>query len=253
MQIIHSLADWQTARRDIAPTKTLGYLATMGNLHRGHASLCEQSQRENDLTIVSIFVNPTQFNQVEDFENYPRTLDADFELLKQLGVDYCFVPDQAEIYADNYCYRVTETILAGQLEDARAGHFDGALTVLMKCFNLIKPHRTYFGEKDYQQCLLVQGMAKAFFLDLEVIMSPLIRENSGLAYSSRNNRLSPEERILADKFAAIFHQNKSCADISAELTQLGISVEYVEEHEQRRFAAVYIGDVRLIDTYAIPS
>lgn len=121
----------------------------------------------------------------------------------------------------------------------------------MKLLNLVKPHRSYFGEKDYQQYLLIRDMVQAFFLDTDVIVCPTIREKSGLACSSRNNRLTPEERILADMFAKIFHQPKSCEAIKEELIQQGFNIDYVEEHDQRRFAAVYIGPVRLIDNYAL--
>jgi pantoate--beta-alanine ligase len=171
--------------------------------------------------------------------------------MEQLGVDYCLCPEASAIYHDNYCYRIEETQQALILEGVkRPGHFNGVLTVVMKLLNLVKPHRSYFGEKDYQQYILIRDMARAFFLDTDVILCPTIRESSGLACSSRNSRLNPEERMLADKFAEIFHQSKSCEAIKRELIQEGIVVDYIEDYEQRRFAAVLIGPVRLIDNYA---
>lgn len=133
----------------------------------------------------------------------------------------------------------------------RPGHFNGVLTIVMKLFNLVKPNRAYFGEKDYQQLLLIQGMVRALFMNIEIKSCPTIREKSGLACSSRNNRLTLNQREIADKFAKIFHQNKSSAMITKELEALGITVEYIEEFQGRRFAAVKIDDIRLIDNYLI--
>ena len=134
----------------------------------------------------------------------------------------------------------------------RPGHFNGVLTVVMKLLQLTRPHKAYFGEKDYQQYLLIQEMVNAFFMDVEIKPCPTIREPSGLAYSSRNNRLNQEQKIVANQFANVFHQyDKSCERIAEELTALGITAEYVEEHQNRRFAAVVIGDIRLIDNYSV--
>lgn len=252
MQIIHSIAEWRDIRRQMPTDLSLGFVPTMGNLHPGHASLYEQSRRDNDLSIASIFINPTQFNQKEDYHQYPKTLDDDLDLLQKMGVDYCLLPEENSIYPDGYRYRIEETMHSLQLEGLkRPGHFQGVLTVVMILLQLVKPQRAYFGEKDYQQYLLIRDMINAFFLDIDVTLCPTIRESSGLAYSSRNNRLNPRERELAEQFAMIFHQNKPCVEIQAELTQLGIQVDYIEEQHQRRFAAVYIGAVRLIDNYAI--
>ncbi len=133
----------------------------------------------------------------------------------------------------------------------RPGHFNGVLTIVMKLLNLTRPHIAYFGEKDFQQYLLIQGMVKALFMNVKIKSCPTIREASGLAYSSRNNRLTHEEKILAEQFANIFHQSKPCAMIREELSAKGINVEYIEEYQNRRFAAVLIGDIRLIDNYLI--
>lgn len=129
--------------------------------------------------------------------------------MKDSGVDFCILPDEKSIYADGYNYQVHERQLCQLMEGAhRPGHFNGVLTVVMKLLNLVKPHRAYFGEKDYQQYLLIQGMAKAFFMDIEIKVCPTIREASGLAYSSRNNRLNKEQKTLAEEFAALFQTKK---------------------------------------------
>ncbi|APF04382.1 TPA: pantoate--beta-alanine ligase [Legionella pneumophila] len=252
MQIFHNLNEWIRFRNTLSPDLSLGFAPTMGNLHAGHASLFLASSKENHYTASSLFVNPTQFNNPDDYTHYPRTLDADLELMTQNGVDFCILPNEDEIYADGYTYQVQENQL-GQLMEGkhRPGHFNGVLTIVMKLFNLVKPNRAYFGEKDYQQLLLIQGMVRALFMNIEIKSCPTIREKSGLACSSRNNRLTLNQREIADKFAKIFHQNKSSAMITKELEALGITVEYIEEFQGRRFAAVKIDDIRLIDNYLI--
>ena len=154
------------------------------------------------------------------------------------------------MYADEYRYQIEENKYTQQMEGLqRPGHFTGVLTVVMKLLNLAKPHRAYFGEKDYQQLQLIRDMSTAFFMDIEIKACPTIREASGLAFSSRNGRLNSTQRQLADQFAKIFHQNVPCEQIIEELKHIGIAVEYIEAHEGRRFAAVNIGDIRLIDNY----
>ncbi|RUR05330.1 pantoate--beta-alanine ligase [Legionella sp. km772] len=252
MQIFNTLEDWRTFRKSLSPSKQIGFAPTMGNLHEGHKSLFVKSKQENDYTASSLFVNPTQFNRSDDFTHYPRTLDTDLQLMTQAGVDFCLLPQQEEIYSDGYNYQIQENNLCMLMEGThRPGHFNGVLTVVMKLLQLVKPNRAYFGEKDYQQYLLIKGMVEAFFMDIEIIPCPTIRELSGLAYSSRNNRLTKEQKILAEEFAQIFHQNKPCAMIIETLQEKGIGVEYIEEHRNRRFAAVIIGDIRLIDNYAL--
>ena len=255
MQIFHTLADWRAVRKTIPVTASLGFVPTMGNLHVGHASLLTTSRQENDLTLASIFVNPTQFNKPDDFTHYPRTLEADLALLSDTGVDYCLLPQEKEIYATGYTYKIDETISHQLMEGKhRPGHFTGMLTIVMKLLQLVQPQRAYFGEKDYQQFQLIRDMVTSFFLDIEIKPCPTIRETSGLAYSSRNNRLTPEQRQLADQFARIFHQSSlSNEQLITALTACGVSVDYLEEHEGRRFTAVNIGDIRLIDNYKLNS
>ena len=252
MQCIQNLDEWQRIRKTIPTSTALGLVPTMGNLHKGHASLVSKCQKENTITVVSLFINPMQFNQRDDFNQYPRTLDADLALLTELGVDYCLLPDEKNMYPDGYAYQIQENKWSNIMEGKqRPGHFEGVLTIVMKLLQLVKPQRAYFGKKDYQQYLLIRDMVAAFFMDIEIIPCKTIREPSGLAYSSRNNRLNTLERQSAEQFARIFHQLKSPSSLSAELKTAGIIVEYIEEHENRRFAAVTIGNVRLIDNYAL--
>ncbi|TAL64784.1 MAG: pantoate--beta-alanine ligase [Legionella sp.] len=253
MQVFHDLKEWKQFRNSLPMDVSLGFAPTMGNLHAGHASLFVASAKDNDYTISSLFINPTQFNRPDDFQLYPRTLDEDLHLMEKSGVDYCILPTADAMYADNYNYQIQEQQLCQMMEGQhRPGHFNGVLTVVMKLLQLTRPHNAYFGEKDYQQYLLIKGMTEALFMDVRINPCPTIREVSGLAFSSRNNRLSPEQKIRAIEFAQIFHQNKSCEMIISELKEKGLVVEYIEEFQNRRFAAVMIDDIRLIDNYPLP-
>lgn len=231
----------------------VGFVPTMGALHDGHLSLIRQSRSENDLTILSIYVNPTQFNHVDDLNKYPRTTGQDLEIAHRCGVDAVLIPENAdELYPDRYRYQVTEKEFSKDLEgEYRPGHFDGMLTVVLKFLNVVRATKAYFGEKDYQQLALVEGMAKAFFLETEIVGCPTIREEDGLAMSSRNLRLSKQDRILAPK---LFETMRSIADLAearAELERDGFKVDYLVDHPfhsgQRRLVAASLGDVRLID------
>ena len=250
--VIESINQWQHVRATFPHHKSVGFVPTMGNLHRGHAALMQRSVSENDITVVSIYVNPTQFNNASDLDHYPRTMDADLRLLEELGVDWCLHPSAEAMYPESYECKVSESSLSTSMEGShRPGHFDGMLTVVLKLLSLVKANKAYFGEKDYQQYLLVKKMANAFFLDTEIIPCHTEREASGLALSSRNNRLTSAQKELAEKFATIFHQPTSIENIRQQLSALNISIDYIEEHQGRRFAAVHVGDVRLIDNYAV--
>lgn len=252
MRIFYNLQEWQQFRATLDAQGSLGFVPTMGNLHAGHASLVKASIDENAKTVVSIFINPTQFNQTSDFIHYPKTVEADLSLLENLQVDYCILPTEESMYPDKFHYQIQEYSASQVLEGQyRPGHFTGVLTVVMKWFNLVRPTRAYFGEKDYQQFQLIQDMTKAFFMEIEVKLCPTVREKSGLACSSRNNRLNSESRLVADKFAQIFHQSLPCEQIISQLQDIGATIEYIEEHKNRRFAAVTIGGVRLIDNYLV--
>jgi pantoate--beta-alanine ligase len=251
--IFKSFQEWKQFKKAHLSQKSIGFVPTMGNLHRGHLSLCAESQKQNDVTVVSIFVNPTQFNETSDFECYPRTLEADIELLKQQNVDYLILPQQEEVYADQFSYQVSEHQIATQLEgEYRPGHFTGMLTIVMKLLMGVGAIRAYFGEKDYQQYLLIKGMVKSFFMDCEIIACPIIREDSLLPFSSRNSRLNVNERIIADTVAKIFNQlSVSLDEIRLELLHLGVEIDYLEERFNRRLMAVRVGAIRLLDNYAI--
>jgi pantoate--beta-alanine ligase len=176
--------------------KTIGFVPTMGALHAGHVSLIEQSIQENDLTVCSIFVNPTQFNNAEDLAKYPRTLENDMLMLEEAGCDVLFHPDGEEMYPDGF---VTERYDWGavthSLEGAfRPGHFDGVITIVRKLFDVVEPDRAYFGQKDFQQCAVIVRMVKEFDMPVAIRIMPTLREADGLAMSSRNTRLSAEER-----------------------------------------------------------
>ncbi len=230
----------------------IGLVATMGCLHDGHIALLNRAKQENDITILSIFVNPTQFNDAKDFNNYPDTLSADEAIAKKHGVNYLFLPSKTVVYPDNYQYKLSENRISRHLEgDHRPGHFDGVLTVIMKLLQIIKPDSAYFGEKDYQQYLLIKGMVSAFFLDTCIVACPTVRDENGLAHSSRNALLSPEQRRFAAHFAKALASRDDCDTIKAHLTALGFQVDYIEDHDHRRYGAVFLDGVRLIDNRAL--
>ncbi len=254
MQIINTPQAFQAMRKTL--TGSVGFVPTMGNLHEGHASLLRKSKQENDITVLSIFINPTQFNNAEDFKHYPRTLEDDLTSAKQLDVDIVFLPTQENIYPDDYTYKVSafNLWLSSELEGKfRPGHFEGMLTIVLKLLLITRPTRAYFGEKDYQQYQLIKKMAEAFFLDMEIIGCPTIRNSNGLPLSSRNNRFTPEQLEAAQQFPKIFHADLTSEQIRVQLTKAGFEVEYIEEYEGRRFAAVKYASVRLIDNIQLVS
>lgn len=253
-KIFHKVQQWQLWRaQKMSADTTIGFVPTMGNLHDGHKSLVKRSIAENDQTVVSIFVNPTQFNHQQDFKKYPKTLEQDIAMLENCGVDYLLLGDYDSFYPDNYRYRVEETEISQIMEgQSRSGHFDGVLTIVLKLFILTQPKRAYFGEKDYQQLKLIQGMSKAFLLDIEIIACPTIYHPRGLPYSSRNNRLSQQQFEKAQLFPQLLRCGQSTQNIQQQLENKGFKVDYIEDHWGRRFGAVYIDDVRLIDNVILP-
>lgn len=248
MKICEHLADWRALRAgpDFAGHR-VGFVPTMGALHVGHRALLERARAENDRVVLSIFVNPTQFNDPSDLAKYPRTLEADLALAGGL-VDAVLAPAPAEMYPAGYHYRVTEDERSRELEGAhRPGHFDGVLTVVLKLLQLVQPHRAYFGEKDWQQLQLVAGMVRELFLPVEIVPCPTVREPDGLALSSRNRRLSPAGRALAPTLARVLRTAENCAAAAAALHAAGFTVDYVEERDGVRLGAVHLEGVRLID------
>jgi pantoate--beta-alanine ligase len=265
MRLHKTLESWIEARGLIVGSgQTIGFVPTMGALHEGHLSLLRKARAENDVVLLSIFVNPTQFDNPEDLAKYPSTLEQDCDLAEANGCDHIITPNKDMMYPDGYRYRVTESEFSKKLCGAyRPGHFDGVLSVVLKLFNIAKSTRAYFGEKDFQQLELVREMARAFFLDVDVIGCPTLRETDGLAMSSRNVRLSPSDRERAPLFAKVLRdsllQNKSAEAARAELEALGFRVDYIEDamvgnpFENRRFGAVFLGNVRLIDNMTVRS
>jgi pantoate--beta-alanine ligase len=249
MTVIESVAQFRDWRRSLEQEHlSLGFVPTMGALHSGHLSLFQRAKQECDRVAISIFVNPTQFNDPKDLEKYPRPLENDLELARHAGVDVVFLPQANEIYADNYRFQLVERNLSRILCGAtRPGHFEGVLTVVMKLLNITTPGRAYFGEKDYQQFLLIREMAKAFFMNTQIIGLPTIRESDGLAMSSRNVRLTPEHRQLAPMIYRELKSGKSLTEVGSALEAAGFRLDYLEEHFGRKFVAAFLGEVRLID------
>ena len=190
--------------------RTVGLVPTMGALHEGHASLVRRSVEENDVTVVSIFLNPTQFNDPKDLERYPRTLEADCRLLEQCGADIAFAPTVKEIYPEpdtrQFSYPPTDSVMEGAM---RPGHFNGVCQIVSKLFMYVEPDRAYFGEKDYQQIAVIRRMVADLGFKLEMVPCPVVRQEDGLALSSRNSLLTPEERRTAANIYRIMNESRS--------------------------------------------
>lgn len=199
MKVFHKIVDLQNQLfEDRKNGMTIGLVPTMGALHEGHASLVRQSVGDNDVTVVSVFVNPTQFNDKNDLKNYPRDLAADCQLLESCKADYVFAPEVEEMYpipdTRTFEFPPVSTVMEGA---HRPGHFNGVCQVVSRLFYIVKPHRAYFGEKDWQQIVVVKAMVKQLGLDVKIVECPIVRDEDGLARSSRNTLLSPDERAIA--------------------------------------------------------
>jgi len=246
----------------------------MGALHSGHASLVEKSTLDNDITVVSIFVNPTQFNDPNDLLKYPRTLEEDLRLLESIGNAIVFAPEVSEMYPEpdtrEFCFYPLDAVMEGKY---RTGHFNGVAQIVSKLFDAVNPDRAYFGEKDFQQLAIIREMSKQLGYKIEIIGCPIIREVDGLALSSRNARLSAGERKIALKISAtLFKSTNFAANHSVRETKQfveneiantdGLKLEYFEIVDSATLQsinnwedtpepigciAVYCGDVRLID------
>ena len=228
--------------------KTLGFVATMGALHEGHAELIKASQRENDETCVSLFVNPTQFNNEDDFKTYPDRISEDLSFCKSLGVQYVFSPPVDEIYGDVENIKFLETDVSAEFEGAhRPGHFQGVLTVVLKLLNLIKPDQAYFGKKDYQQYLLIKNMSEQLFLDTKIVGVETYRDEFGLALSSRNFNLTEEGLVKARSIANAFLKSSSKDEFLTNIKSLNPEIEYYGEDWGRVLMAHFVDGVRLID------
>jgi pantoate--beta-alanine ligase len=247
MQVIKSVSKLQEIRKNIQGN--IGFVPTMGNLHLGHVSLIKQSLQENEVTIISIFINQTQFDKKDDFINYPVTIKDDIALLENLGVNYLFMPEYQEIYPDDYQFQIANYSQYSHVMEGkfRKNHFVGMLTIVMKLLLLIKANRAYFGEKDFQQLQLIKEMVGAFFIDTQIIACETIKDKNGLALSSRNNRLTEMQLNQAAIFPNLLRSDKNNEEVMEELKKSGFMVDYVEIYDNRRFGAVKIGNVRLID------
>lgn len=260
--------------------KKIGFVPTMGALHDGHVSLIKKARKETDVVVVSIFVNPRQFGQNEDYEVYPRNLKADADICRQSGVDIIFAPTVKEMYPDDYLTRVEQEKLPDRLCGLfRPGHFSGVMTVVLKLFNIVAPDIAYFGQKDYQQAVIVKKMITDFNLDIKLKVLPTVRERDGLAMSSRNIYLSAEERkeatsifkslLLAKKLIkedSIFEAERVKNEIRKILMDSinNCSIDYISIVEPKTLeelkviklpavvaVAVRIGKTRLIDNIII--
>ena len=275
MEIVHTIKDLQAALAVLrAQGKTVGLVPTMGALHAGHASLVKRCVAENDAAVVSVFVNPTQFNDKNDLAKYPRTLEADCSFLEQCGAAFAFAPSVEEMYPEpdtrQFSYAPLDTVMEGKF---RPGHFNGVCQIVSKLFEAVKPDRAYFGEKDFQQLAIIREMVRQLKFPLEIVGCPIVREEDGLALSSRNARLSAEERQQALKISQTLFASRDFAKTHtvAETQKFvedaieaapGLRLEYFElvdgntlqkiaNWEDTQYAVgcitVFCGEVRLID------
>ena len=272
MQVITTISELKTARAELETAgKTVGFAATMGALHAGHLQLIKRAKAENDAVIVSIFVNPTQFGANEDFSTYPRKPEADKILVKAAGADILFMPTAQELYGDDETSVKAPPKCANILEGAvRPTHFDGVLTVVLKLFNLMRPHRAYFGKKDAQQLVIIQKMVERLFLDITIVAVETEREYNGLALSSRNSYLDSDQLVEALKLSkSLFEASKLIitgeknssvikAAIAGILSPLAVDYIAVVDRNLREInmiikddtiilIAARVGSVRLID------
>ena len=253
----------------------IGFVPTMGALHSGHITLVENSVRENDVTVVSIFVNPTQFNNADDLKKYPRDLNKDADLLSKAGCNLIFAPEPADIYSDSelnerftFDFEGLDKVMEGKF---RPGHFNGVVQIVSKLFTLVEPHKAYFGEKDFQQLAIIHLMVRKMGFNVEIVDCKIVREASGLALSSRNERLTDEQKVQAARISAILFESVKLAKTKTPeelhlwvLLQLenapGLKAEYFEiansvtlqtlkswDEPAVGCVAVFCGDVRLID------
>ena len=213
MKVVHTIKDLQAELAVLrAQGKKVGLVPTMGALHAGHASLVKRSVSENGVTVVSVFVNPTQFNDKNDLEKYPRTLDADCRLLEECGADFAFAPSVSEMYPEpdtrQFSYAPLDTVMEGAF---RPGHFNGVCQIVSKLFDAVQPDRAYFGEKDFQQLAIIREMVRQLKYNLEIVGCSIVREEDGLALSSRNKRLSAEERENALNISRTLFKSRNFA------------------------------------------
>ena len=274
MFLIETIKELQNKLKSLKDNGTIGFVPTMGALHAGHLSLVEQAVEENKIVVVSVFVNPTQFNDKTDLEKYPRNLNADLKLLEKTGCQFVFAPKTEEIYPEpdtrKFEFGDLETVMEGK---HRPGHFNGVAQVVSKLFEIVKPDKAYFGLKDFQQLAIIKAMVAQLKIPVEIISCPIVREESGLAMSSRNELLTVEERKNAAVISLTLFEAKKLSEqksVSALVEWITntinknryLTVEYVEIVDDERLqpvkswnekgrkvccVAVFCGKVRLID------
>ena len=233
MKVFSKIVDLQNALFDERKAgKSVGLVPTMGALHEGHASLVRRSVKDNDVTVVSVFVNPTQFNDKNDLKNYPRDLDADCRLLDECKADYVFAPEVEDMYPVPDTRQFEYPPVSAVMEGAhRPGHFNGVCQVVSRLFYIVRPDRAYFGEKDWQQIAVVKAMVRHLRLPVQIVECPIVREADGLARSSRNTLLAPDERAIAP---AIFKALKE-------------SVEYAKSHTLKQTHDKVVSDIDSVE------
>ena len=243
MKVVTTIRDLQAelaaARSE---NRSIGLVPTMGALHAGHASLVKRSVAENSVTVVSIFLNPTQFNDKSDLERYPRTLDADCQLLETCGAQIAFAPSVAEIYPEpdtrHFSYPPTDEVMEGA---RRPGHFNGVCQIVSKLFAWVEPTRAYFGEKDFQQIAVIRRMVSDLGFGLEIVPCPVVREVDGLAMSSRNTLLTPSERVIAPRIYAALKASQEFArshSVTATIQYVVSRINAVEDLDVEYFSIV---------------
>lgn len=209
MKVLNKIVDIQNELFELRKQgKTIGMVPTMGALHEGHASLVRRCVADNDITVVSVFVNPTQFNDKNDLKNYPRDLEADCKLLDSCGADLVFAPSVEEMYpvpdTRHFEFPPISTVMEGA---HRPGHFNGVCQVVSRLFYIVRPGKAYFGEKDWQQIEVIKAMVRQLALNVEIVECPIVRDNDGLARSSRNTLLAPDERKIAPTIYKVLHES----------------------------------------------
>jgi pantoate--beta-alanine ligase len=241
MKVVNSVVELKAVLAQVRnENKTIGLVPTMGALHEGHGSLVKRCVAENDYTVVSVFVNPTQFNDKNDLNNYPRTLDADCEMLQSIGADLVFAPTVEEVYPEpdtrSFSYPPIDSVMEGA---KRPGHFNGVCQIVSKLFYMVKPDTAYFGEKDFQQIAVIRAMVKDLNIKVDLRPCPIVREESGLAMSSRNTLLTPAERQVATNISRCLFESVAYAKehsvlethnhVVAQLNEIpGLEVEYFQ-------------------------
>lgn len=275
LRTYHRIAE---IRRELASVraegKSIGFVPTMGALHSGHLSLVDRARESSDVVVMSVFVNPLQFAPGEDYTRYPRDIRADTEMAEERGVDFLFIPDVAEMYAGDQQI----TVHAGPIGDAwegesRPGHFDGVLTVVAKLFNIVEPDQAVFGQKDLQQLAVVRAMVRDLSYSIEIVAEDTVRDDDGLAMSSRNRYLSPSDRekalvlpraltLISERFAQGEHRSEKLEEEAKEMIEAvdGVSLDYLAIVDAGTFqrvelaapgcaviAAIRVGATRLID------